>query len=417
MNAIGLHGKIMALSIIGLLLIPLIVGNQLISAASLTNARVTLSDIYETRLELDAAAGSTQIEVFKSDDIVVGDDLFISDGVSSEVVTVAVKNDNTLTVSALVNNYNVSNRNVDVRVVTGITMRPSFNITTTAQIDAVRMTLDANAIADGGSLNGVTSNALNNITSGGVDDNDQVDFFELNADNSILNAGTAVAFDLLDVRIPNGNSSNVYSIEVETRSGGIVVDRVNVFFNVGNAVTVQGLVPPSLTLTIEDDGSKNNTVDDIANAVVFLGPIGFDTIDDDTNGRGVDGNRLLVSTNASSGYMLFIQDNTNGLVNAAFVGAGRPSGDSDDGIDDYNGAGDWPAAGTESYGYSFGATFDSAGIANNYAAFTAAPVLIKNVNTAVSADETFVTIRGQAVVTTPPGTYEDNVIYSLTPGF
>ena len=312
---------------------------------------------------------------------------------------------------------------VDVTVLTGIDMEFDFDTAATAGIEAIRVTFDANAIADGASFNGATSTFDAGVATGGADDNDQAGFFELNADGSSVAGGSSVGFTLAGVRIPDGSTTNSYAIDVQTCTDDSCtnpVDTVTVFFGVDTGVVVQGEVDSLLTFTIEDDGTQNNSDDTGAGSgSIAFGTLSTDTSDDAASGQGVDGNLITVTTNATNGYSITIEDTVNGLVNPNFAGGGRPSGDTDDGIDDTAG-GTFETTG-EAYGYKFdvgSSTLDSGCDDNDYVALSNTATTMAGTSSApITNEQTVVTFCAQVVGTTPAGIYSDQITYIITPNF
>jgi len=389
-------------------------------AASLINATDTMDEMWQTRLSADATAAGTSISVVDATGIANGDSIFITDGTNSETRTVAAApSGNVVTIDALTNSYDSSNT-VDVTVLSGIKHAFSFDTATTANIYAVKFTLEADATTDGASFaSAAIALTSGNLTSSGATAS-AAGWIQYNADGSSIADGTTITFDVTSVLNPTGATGNSYSITVELLDdNNQVIDTVDVFFGVDTGVIVLGAVESTLIFTIEDDGAQNNSSDSATSETISLGTLGGDTSSNATTGYGVDGNKLTVSTNASNGYTITLQDTTVGLVNDNYVGAGHSSdvGETDNGINDAS-AGAWAASDDEAYGYYVDATgLDTTGTGATYAAFTNSAVSIKSTAQPITNEITYVSVRAQKALTTPAGTYSDLMIYVITPNF
>lgn len=406
---------ILSVFVATLMLSPFTIVNET-KAGQLTDATVTLSETFRSLLDASASAGATSLSVIDGSGFVATDAFYITDGTLSETGTISTVTTNTLTVGATTNAYDVDDSPA-ITVLSGIEFGVKADTDTAGTIDTARLTLSAAATGDGGSfLNVSTIDSFVGITGAAAPLSQTKSTLEIDVTSGVIAAGTTTEFDINGVLIPTGASSSTYYFDLEyLDSGGDVIDSQRLYFFVDNGHIVKGNVDSTLTATIADDGTDNNPTDATTDPNITLDTMDTDTEDSATTGHGVDGNLITVTTNASNGYTITIQDTTNGLVNPDFVGGGRPSGTSDDGIDDVA-AGAWPAAGTEAYGYAVGATFDSAA-AGTYAAFTASPVTIETELGPISADTTFVTVRAQIVATTPSGVYTDLITYIITPNF
>lgn len=389
-------------------------------SAELTNIQNLVTDNARTVLVLSANATDTQISVDNGLGIDNGDSLYIDDGTNAEIVTVSGVSNNVITVSALANTYDVSSGTVTVDVLSGATHTVSFNTATTDVIEKIRYTLSAAAITDGASFASVDFANISGVTGSATPESASASVVVLDVTGgATINFNTTVSVDLQDVVNPTGANESVYSVTVETLDAGdSVIDSNEVFFQVGNELPVTAQGEASFSYTLADDGTQNNSQDSIANATVFLGNLQLDTLDNATNGRGVDGVAITVTTNSVNGYSIFLNDSTNGLVSSDFVGGGRPSGDTDFGIDDIVGSDvAWPASGTESYGYRIGNAFDSDASETDYNAFSATSESVFSNPLPVNGETTVLTIRAQASGSTPARQYRDVIEIVLVPNY
>lgn len=410
--------QVLAVFIAALVLSPMGLISQTLAAGALTTATDTLSNTFRSNLEADVSAGATTISVTDGSGFVATDKVFITDGTNGQTLTVSAVTDNDLTVNATA--YAFSSSDTSVTVLTGIKHAFSFDAGTTATIDTIRFTFSAAAVTDGASFVPVTTfTDITGVTGAAAPQLQTASTLEFDATSGSITAGTTITLSANDVQNPTGSGSSTYYIDVETiNAGATVIDTARIYFFVDNGHVVKGNVNSTLTATIDDNGTDNNPVDLTTDPNITFDALDTTTEDSAATGQGVDGNLITVTTNATNGYTVTIQDTTNGLVNANFVGAGRPSGATDDGIDDITGGpAAFPGTGTEAYAYSTGATFDSAGAAVNYTALTASPVTIKTTTTPITSETTFVTFRAQTAVTTPAGVYTDLITYIITPNF
>lgn len=393
---------------------------QLAVAGDLVNATDTVdsSTLFQTDVAADVASAATTLVVEDASGFIATDVILITDGTNAETATIDSISSNDLTLSAgLTNGYAAGVTRVNV--LSGITHTFQFDTSTTADIDTVRITLDAAAIADGGSLNGVTFGALTGITEEGVPahDNDQAGFVDFDADNSNITAGTTIAIPVQLVRNPDGTTQNTYSVDVETLDDGDnVIDSVTVFFVVDGALTVSATVDSTLTVTIADDGTQNNSSDSTTDdGAVALGTLAGSITDNATTGRGLDGILVTVNTNAANGYSATVHSSDNGLVNDQHAGGGRGGAN---GIDDIAAPGALSADGTEVYAFTTGATLNAA-LDGTYRAFTdsSAPFEFGSSAGPISNDQTVITVAVKISGTTESGVYRDVLTIIVTPEF
>lgn len=389
-----------------------------VKAGSLTSVTDTLTEVWQTQLAASADVAATSISVVDGSGLIATDVLFVTEqggtGTPGEFRTVSSVDADTIGVDAVEFGWN-SASGIDVTVLTGITHSLSFTTATAANVEKIRFTYDSNATTDTGSFNGVAFANLSNITQAGSNVTNQAGYTELNLNDASIAAGTLLSLDITGVRNPNGVTSTSYAVTVETYDlNGTVVDSAVAYFGVDTGVIVRGSVESTLSFTIADDGTANNSSDAV-NETISLGVLGTDVLDNATTGYGVDGNLLTVSTNASNGYSISIQDTVFGLVNSSYSGAGRASGEQDNGIDDITATGPWSSAGTESYGYSAAITFNDGD--EVYSAFTEAPAILYTQNSPITNDQIYVTVRAQRAARTPAGDYTDQIIYIITPNF
>jgi hypothetical protein len=389
-------------------------------STAITNISDIVSEAARVTLLLSANATDTTLNVSDGSGIVNGDSLFIDDGTNSEIVTVSDVSTNVITVSALTNSYDVSAGTVTIDVLSGVTHTVSFSTTTSSVIDKIRFTLNDTAITDGATLENVTFSNITGVTGLATPDSATASVAELDVtDVASIDFNTAISVDIDNVFNPTGESSNVYFITVETLDAiDTVIDLQQVFFQVGNQFPVTAQADSSFSFTLADDGTQNNSDDSTANATVFLGRLLQDTLDNATSGYGVDGIEISVTTNSINGYSIFINDSQNGLVANDFIGGGRPSGNTDFGIDDLSGSDvAWVAAGTEAYGFRIGDTFDSAGVQTDYNPFSATSTSIYTSVLPVNGETKVITIRAQAAGATPARQYRDVIEILLIPNY
>lgn len=385
---------------------------------SIINATDTISEIFQTGLAGNAEVGDTTISVLKGTGISLNDVLLVTDGIIREMRTVQNRpTSNTISVDAMEYSW-LSSSGVDVTVLTGIKHSFSFNTTTTSRIEALRFTFDESAQNDEASFNGVSFNVISGITAAVTPSHtvSQHDYAEFDADNSQVLAGTQVQVEIIGVKNPTGVTTTSYAITIELlQSDGQVVDTVDVYFGVDTGVAVKADVDSILTLMAEDDGVKNNLVDDVNTAEIRFGNLKTFTLSDSGTGHGIDGLLLTVSTNGTNGYTITLHDTQVGLVNVYYTGDIRSNEYTDDGINDVTG-GVWPGIGIEAYGYAIDTTCDFEGV-GTYQEFSNNPVVVKVTNNSVTNEQVCITVRAQISDLTPAGDYMDIITYTVVSNY
>ncbi len=193
-------------------------------------------------------------------------------------------------------------------------------------------------------------------------------------------------------------------------STGGPVDSVTVAFTYKDGELVQLTIDPTLTFTCSDVASGlpvngvNTTVASTASGINHGNSVTF-------GAKGISAHDLNVTTNAPGGYTVYIR-HTGQLTNGS------------DNIANHTGTNAaptaFPAAGTEAWGYTTedntlgggGATRFTA--ANGYAGFTTTnePVM-DNTGAAPSGDTVRVGHQVGVANTTPSGTYQTTIVYTV----
>jgi len=385
------------------------------NAAALNNVKDYVSEMWSTRLQISASVADIQIEVNDADEIVVGDQILINDSINHEIRTVSGKTNNTLDIDQLINGYDINVRDVSVSVLTGITHSFEFQPQTSANIEKIRIELSNDSLIENASLANVQFGAFSGINEAAIPThvvNNPV-LAEFDADGAFINAGTSIGIILENIKNPDGILNSSYGIVISTLDADDdVIDSMTAYYVIDSGVTVKAHIDLFLEFEIEDDGIQNNSIDSATGVDIVLGQAYIDIVDDPINGRGIDGNKLIVTTNAVLGYNVTIEDSGIGLATLTYTGS-RINAPSDEHFDDFmGGPSAWTGTGVEVYGYTVESGFDSLGISTNYTSFSSLASIIRNVTNAVSHDTFYVTVRSQMSIYTIPGVYHDTIIYT-----
>ena len=188
----------------------------------------------------------------------------------------------------------------------------------------------------------------------------------------------------------------------ETDSCTTVVDNTVVAFVYTDGSLVELSIEPTLTFTVAGVGTGVTVNDEDTTITTTATSIDFDNSVDAGN-NGVSAHELTVATNAPGGYTVYIRhtgDLSNGSHDIANLAATNATPD------------DFTAAGIEGWGY----TTESLGrfLTNQWAGFTTSNEPVMENITATTTDD--VNLVGHQVgieATTPAGTYQTTIIYTV----
>jgi hypothetical protein len=227
-------------------------------------------------------------------------------------------------------------------------------------------------------------------------------------------ATQAVTVNFTGVTNPDSASTWYARITTYSDTGSTVIDGTTpIAFATTTGVAASVTVDPSLTFAVNGLAS-GQTVNSLAtNVTTTSSTIPFGTITTSTN--GIAGHSLVVTTNAGSGYTVYIKY-TGQLTSGANT------------IADHTGTNAAPTVftspGTASFGYttestSLSGTGDrfNAGSTNKYAAHTTSNLEVARATTAVSSDTTKIGYQVGISGTTPAGTYTSTVVLTATPTY
>lgn len=240
---------------------------------------------------------------------------------------------------------------------------------------------------------------------------------------TITNAGgqtPAASGNLVYGGITNGDTANVtYFAQLNTYgnidcSTGGAIDTVTVAITYVDGEQVELTIDPTLTFTCNGVASGQSVNGATTTLTTTCSGIDFGT-NVSTSTNGVSAHDLEVSTNASSGYAIYIRHSgslTNGAVNIAnHTGTNlAPTA--------------FPAAGTEAWGYTTedatlgGGTANRFTNAGGFAGFNTSNEVVVDFASAAPSSQT--TRVGQQVGisnTTDSGTYQTTIIYTLVATF
>ena len=185
-------------------------------------------------------------------------------------------------------------------------------------------------------------------------------------------------------------------------------ETVTVAFVYTNGQAVSVTVDPTLSFDIQPVSSGQAAAGGTTTVGTTDGTVPFGTVTSSSNGLAA--HDLLVATNASTGYNVYLRY-TQILTNGA--------GDT---IDDHTGTyaspSAFPAAGTEAFGFHTDDT-DIAGFgASNFAAFkTSNEIVMQRVTATPSAETNQVSYQVGISNTTESGTYNSTLIYTAVPTY
>lgn len=216
--------------------------------------------------------------------------------------------------------------------------------------------------------------------------------------------------------VTNPDSANTFFARITTYSdtGTTVIDGTTpIGFATTSGLSASVTVDPSLTFAVNGLAS-GQTVNGLAtNVTTTSTTIPFGTVTTSTN--GIAGNSLVVTTNAGSGYTVYIKY-TGQLTSGANT------------IADHTGTNAAPTVftspGTASFGYTTESTTLSGsgnrfnvGATNRYAGHTVSNLEVARATTAVSSDTTKIGYQVGIGGTTPAGTYTSTVVLTATPTY
>ncbi len=194
-------------------------------------------------------------------------------------------------------------------------------------------------------------------------------------------------------------------------TGGSEVDEVSVAFVYTDGELVELTVEPTLTFSVNSVGSGEDV-----NSVQTTAASSASGIDFGNNvtqaANGISAHDLVVTTNAVGGYTVYIR-HTGNLSNGSHD------------IDNHSGTNasptSFPGVGTEAWGYATedsslaGGTANRFTTGNNWAGFseTNQPVM-DNTSATVGTDTTRVGHQVGIAATTPAGSYQTTIVYTVT---
>lgn len=217
--------------------------------------------------------------------------------------------------------------------------------------------------------------------------------------------------------ITNGSTANttyygLFRTYNNTDCSSSAVDTVNVAFIYTNGQTVSLTVDPSLTFSIAAVNSSQNVNGATTSVTSTTTTVPFGTVT--TSANAIAAHDLSISTNAQSGYTVYIRDT-------------QPPTSGSNEIDDHSGSNASPStfssAGTEAFGYTTNDTslgtgttdrFTSSG-GNKWAAATTTNAEVAYSATASASDTIRVGYQVGIAGNTPAGTYTSSVILTAVP--
>jgi hypothetical protein len=227
-------------------------------------------------------------------------------------------------------------------------------------------------------------------------------------------ATQAVTVNFTGVTNPDSASTWYARITTYSDTGSTVIDGTTpISFATTTGVAASVTVDPSLTFAVNGLAS-GQTVNSLAtNVTTTSSTIPFGTVTTSTN--GIAGHSLVVTTNAGSGYTVYIKY-TGQLTSGSNT------------IADHSGSNGTPSVFTSPGTAGFGYTTESTSLSgsgnrfnesasNKYAAFTTSNLEVARATTAVSSDTTKIGYQVGISGTTPAGTYTSTVVLTATPTY
>lgn len=385
-------------------------------AASLIDAKDTLSGMNTTVLTAAVASSGTVLSVNDTTGFAASDVISINDTENDEYATISSVNDNdkTITVSSgLTNAYDVNTRIMEL---TDIIHTITF-VSETAIPDFLSMDLvfDSNFATDNGSTTSATiANITGLPTAAGwtLSGQGTVTLTYSSTTTSALAAGTSISFDIATMdRQPDGDTVSEYSIVIKLKDAdGDVIDTATVWFSMDPGVEVSAVVAESLTMTIT--GTSDGSVTTTAYTVPFA------TLSDGTAATGTM--QVTVAGNSADGYSLKIEGDP--VLTSA-------DGDTIAAVSSTTPA-TWPtvnSGATSAYGYT--TSDDDAGLGSGdwtdkYAAFSTTTANEVGDNSGPTAGTTNdagglhkITVKVEIDTLHPAGDYYGSILFSVTPTF
>lgn len=389
-----------------------------VEAASLKDAKDTLSGMNTTVLTAAVAAAGTVISVANTTGFVASDEITINDGTNDEIATISSIDATAKTITvdaALTNGYDVNTRIIEL---SDITHTITFiNETAIPDFRSMDLVFDSNFNADNGSTTNATiANVSGLPTSNGWTLSGQgtltLTYSSSTGATTSLAADTSISFEIATMhRQPDGTTASEYSIEIKLKDAdGDVIDTATVYYSMDPGVEVSATVAESLTMTIT--GTATGDITTTAYTVPFA------TVSDGTAVTGVM--QVTIASNAADGYSLLIEGDTK-LTSADGdnIAPATTTGASPD---------IWPTIDsntTSAYGYTISDADAGGGDwSSKYAAFSTSTAYEVGDNSGPTAGTTddagglhTVTLKVEIDTMHPAGDYYGSIVFSVTPTF
>lgn len=213
--------------------------------------------------------------------------------------------------------------------------------------------------------------------------------------------------------VTNPNSAAVFYARITTYSdtGTTIIDGTTpIAFATTSGITASVTVDPSLTFTVNGVNSSQTVNGGTTTVTTTSTTIPFGSVS--TSANGIAAHNLVVSTNAASGYTVYIRytgqltDGTNNIANHTGSN-GTPS--------------TFSAAGTSAFGYTTESTTLSGSASrfsgSNYAAFTTTNAEVARRTSAIANDTTRIGYQVGIGGAQPAGTYTTTVTLTAVPTY
>lgn len=288
-------------------------------AASLKDAKDTLSGMNSTVMTANVAAGGTVLSVATTTGFAVGDWFLINDGSNNEIASSTAIDTTALTIT--IASTTTWAFDVDTRIMelSDITHTITFtNETAIPDLLSMDLVFGGNFVTDNGTTTGATIGNVSGLpTSWTLTGQGATTLSYATSTAEALAADTSISFTISGMqRQPDGTTSNEYPIEIQLKDGdGDIIDRATVWFNMDPGITVSATVDESLTMTI--GGLASGDVTTTAYTIPFA------TLSD---GTAVTGDmQITIASNATDGYSLMLEGDSallsdNGDAIAAVLG-------------------------------------------------------------------------------------------------
>lgn len=215
--------------------------------------------------------------------------------------------------------------------------------------------------------------------------------------------------------ITNPTPAGTYFMQITTKdAGAATIETSTVAFATTTGISASVSVDPTLTFAV-NALTSGTTVNGLAtNVTTTSSTIPFGTVTTATN--GIAGHSLVVTTNAASGYTVYIKY-TGQLTSGTNTIA--------DHLGNNAAPTNFPSAGTlAAFGYTTESTSLSGsgnrfnvGATNKYSGFTTSNLEVARSAVAVSSDTTKIGYQVGITGTTPAGTYTTTVVLTATPTY